>query len=247
MPYPALDMTLAAVLVTLLLAGLVRGFSGFGTGMVAIPVLAAAHDPVTAVVVVAIVDSLPQLPAALPVLKYARWREVLPLAAGAILLLPAGLAVLRLGDPLVLRWVICLSVLAGLAALASGWRYHGPRPPLLSGGVGAAAGFLGGIAGIPGPPPVLYWMASPEPQGVIRANLMALFLLLEIATLANVVMSGMVNGERLMLGIAGAPVYLAGILAGRALFPLASPATYRRLAFAVILFAVITALPLWNG
>ena len=103
MPYPALDMTLAAVLVTLLLAGLVRGFSGFGTGMVAIPVLAAAHDPVTAVVVVAIVDSLPQLPAALPVLKYARWREVLPLAAGAILLLPAGLAVLRLGDPLVLR------------------------------------------------------------------------------------------------------------------------------------------------
>ena len=51
----------------------------------------------------------------------------------------------------------------------------------------------------------------------------------------------------LMLGIAGAPVYLAGILAGRALFPLASPATYRRLAFAVILFAVITALPLWNG
>ena len=114
-------------------------------------------------------------------------------------------------------------------------------------GVGAAAGFLGGIAGIPGPPPVLYWMASPEPQGVIRANLMALFLLLEIATLANVVMSGMVNGERLMLGIAGAPVYLAGILAGRALFPLASPATYRRLAFAVILFAVITALPLWNG
>ncbi|MFP1630924.1 TSUP family transporter [Zhengella sp. ZM62] len=247
MPLPALDVTLAAVLVTLLLAGLVRGFSGFGTGMVAIPVLAATHDPVTAVVVVAIVDSLPQLPAALPVLKYARWREVLPLAAGAILLLPAGLAVLRMGDPLVLRWVICLSVLAGLAALASGWRYLGPRPPLLSAGVGAVSGFLGGIAGIPGPPPVLYWMASPEPQGVIRANLMALLLLLEIATLANVVLGGMVTGERFLLGLAGAPVYLAGIIAGRALFPLASAATYRRLAFAVILFAVITALPLWNG
>ncbi|MCB1427173.1 MAG: sulfite exporter TauE/SafE family protein [Zhengella sp.] len=170
MAFPTFDITLAAVLAVLLLAGLVRGFSGFGTGMVAIPVLAATHDPVTAVVVIAIVDSLPQLPAALPALRYARWREVLPLAAGAVLLLPAGLAVLRHGDPLVLRWVICLGVLAALVALASGWRYHGPRPPVLSGGVGAVAGFLGGIAGIPGPPPVLYWMASPEPQGVIRAT-----------------------------------------------------------------------------
>lgn len=247
MTLPALDLTFAAVLAVLLLAGLVRGFSGFGTGMVAIPVLAAAHDPVTAVVVVAIVDSLPQLPAALPALKHARWREVLPLAAGAILLLPAGLAVLRMGDPLVLRWVICLSVLAGLAALASGWRYHGPRPPALSAGVGAAAGFLGGIAGIPGPPPILYWMASPEPQGVIRANMLALLLVLETATLVNVLAGGLVTPERFALGLSGAPVYLAGILAGRALFPLASPAAYRRLAFAVILFAVLTALPLWEG
>ena len=72
MAFPTFDITLAAVLAVLLLAGLVRGFSGFGTGMVAIPVLAATHDPVTAVVVIAIVDSLPQLPAALPALRYAR-------------------------------------------------------------------------------------------------------------------------------------------------------------------------------
>ena len=247
MTFPTLDITLATILATLLLAGLVRGFSGFGTGMIAIPVLAAARDPVTAVVVIAIVDSLPQLPAALPVLRYARWREVVPLAAGAILLLPAGLTVLRHGDPLVLRWVICLCVLGGLAALASGWRYHGRRTVLLSGGVGAMAGFLGGIAGIPGPPPVLYWMASPEPQGVIRANLLALFLVLEVATLANVLAGGMITPDRLALGIAGAPVYLAGILGGRALFPLASAATYRRLALLVILFAVVTALPVWQA
>ena len=68
-----------------------------------------------------------------------------------------------------------------------------------------------------------------------------------MATLANVLAGGMITEERLTLGLAGAPVYLVGILAGRALFPLATAAAYRRIAFAVILFAVTTALPLWDG
>ncbi|WP_245408384.1 TSUP family transporter [Zhengella mangrovi] len=247
MTLPEFDIALIAVLATIALAGLVRGFSGFGTGMIVIPVLAATRDPVTAVVVVAIIDSLPQMPAALPALRYTRWREVLPLALAALLTLPAGLAVLRTGDPLALRWAICAAVLLAVALLASGWRYHGPRPPLLSGTIGALAGFLGGIGGIPGPPPVLYWMASPEPPAVIRANLFALLLILDLATLANVLGTGMMTADRLALGLVAAPVYLTGILAGRALFPLASAAAYRRLAFVVILVAVVTALPVWDG
>lgn len=228
---------------TVLVAGIARGLSGFATGMITVPVAAALYDPVTAVVVVVIIDSIPILPVSIPALKHARWREVLPVFAGLTLFLPLGVYILKTVDPTPMRWLICLAILACAAALWRGWRYKGPRSLPVSFSVGSVAGVLGGIASIPGPPVIIYWLASALPAITMRANLLSLFFLGEFVSIGNLWAAGLFEMPRVMLGLAAAPVYLVGLLTGWFLYGLASERTYRRVTFFLIITAAITALP----
>ena len=124
------------------LAGLVRGFSGFGGAMIYMPLVAAIYDPRIAAVTILLVDFVCSTPFAIPEIRRCNWREVRPISIA----MAVGRAVRRLWllivlDPIVLRWCIAIVVLSLVPVLASGWRYHGPaarcRSPL---GVGLFAG-----------------------------------------------------------------------------------------------------------
>ena len=228
---------------TVVAAGVVRGLSGFGTGMIVAPVAAALYDPVTAVVLLVIIDSLPTLPLTIPVMKIARWREVVPILAGMALFIPVGVFILKNGDETALRWLICLAILACAVTLWSGWRYRGPRGLPVSFGIGGLAGVLAGIASIPGPPVIIYWLASGMPTAIVRANLLALFLLSELLSAANLWAADLFDRPRIMLGLFMIPVYMLGLFAGWRLYGTASDATYRRVAFILIVMAALVALP----
>src|SRR5699024_9294868 len=128
---------------TAVLAGLVRGFSGFGSAMVLVPVASALTSPQTAVVLLLFTDTLLTLPMVVPAARRCNWREVLPLAAGALCTVPLGVHLLLILDQTLLRWIISLLILILVALLASGWRWSG-RPNLLHTGlVGGASGLTG--------------------------------------------------------------------------------------------------------
>lgn len=228
---------------TVVVAGIVRGLSGFGTGMIVAPVAAGLYDPVTAVVLLVIIDSLPTLPLTIPVMRIARWREILPILAGFTLFVPLGIYVLKNGNETALRWLICSAILACAATLWSGWRYRGPRGLPVSFGVGGIAGVLSGIASIPGPPVIIYWLASGMPTAIVRANLLVLFLFSELLSAANLWAADLFDRPRIMLGLLMIPVYALGLFAGWRLYGAASDTTYRRVAFTLIVAAALLALP----
>lgn len=241
---PAFDHSLLVLLSTIAVAGMARGLSGFGTGMIVAPVAGALYDPVTAVVLIVIMDSLPTLPVTLPVLRIARWREVLPVLGGLALFVPAGVYILKHGDPGLLRWLICLTILLCAAMLWRGWRYRGPRSLPVSLSVGGLAGVLSGIASIPAPPVIFYWLASALPAAVVRANLLTLFFLGEFLSIGSLWAAGLFETQRVMLGLVACPVYLAGILAGWHFYSRSSEQTYRRITFVLIILAAVLALPM---
>ncbi len=247
MVFPELDAALAALLVTILVAGVAKGLSGFGSGMIVAPVAGALYGPKAALVIVVLIDSLPAVPITIPVLPLARWREVLPVIAGLLLLFPAGIAILTHGDTDVLRWTISIAILACAATLMSGYRYRGPRNAAVSLGVGGVAGILSGIASIPGPPVIAYWMASGLPAAVVRANLLTLFLLGEVVSLGNIWAAGLLKAEVVMIALAAAPVYFAGLIAGARAFDRSSERAYRIATYGLIVFAAVLALPLFDG
>jgi len=105
-----------------LLAGLVRGFSGFGAAMVFIPLARVVVRPEVAVPLLLIADNLATLHITLPSFRRCCWPEILPLTAGAVLTLPLGVALLVSVDPQAMRWATSLTILAAVALHASGGR-----------------------------------------------------------------------------------------------------------------------------
>lgn len=241
--FPQPDPSFALLCLTVVVAGVARGMSGFGTGLIVTPVAASLYGPQVAVPMLVILDSLPTIPVTLPALRKATWPEVLPVLLGLALLLPVGVFVLSHADAKFLRWTISVAVLASAAVLAMGWRYQGPRGPSVSFGVGGLAGLLSGVASIPGPPVIFYWMASDMAAAVVRANLLTLFLLSEGLSIVSFWVAGLFDAEVVGLGLAAIPPYFAGLVAGSRLNGMATDATLRRVTLGLVVLSGLIALP----
>ena len=236
---------LAATIAAAALAGLARGFSGFGAALIFIPLASAVLGPRVAAPVLMLVDNLTAFP-----LVPAAWRgadrgEVASLAAGALLGTPLGAWLLLHLDPLALRWGMCALAAAMLALLASGWRYHG-RPALpLSLAVGGAAGLFSGAAQMGGPPVVAYWLGGAIPAARVRANIVLFFAAGGLISAAVYLLGGLLTAEVLVLAALVAPAYGLGLWCGNRCFGAASEATFRRICFLLIALAALLGLPLW--
>ncbi|WP_202332861.1 sulfite exporter TauE/SafE family protein [Mesorhizobium sp. L-8-3] len=246
MTIPAIDIAALTLFAVVLVAGVARGLSGFGTGMIVAPVAGALYGPKAALAIIVIIDSLPAIPVTLPALRIARWREVLPVALGMLLLFPAGVYLLSAGDAGVLRWLISISIFACVVVLYAGWRWRGLRNPAVSIGVGGVAGVLSGLASIPGPAVIAYWMAGGLPAVIVRANLLTLFFLGEFVSIGNLWFAGLFEPGVVGMGVMAAPVYFAGILAGWWAFGLASENAYRLVTFGLIVLSALLALPVFD-
>lgn len=242
--FPAFDLSFFILVVTVMVAGVARGMSGFGSGMIIAPVAAALYGPQVAVPMLALLDSFPTIPVTIPALRLARWREVLPVTVGLLVFLPIGVYLLAHGNENALRWTICASILVCAAVLWSGWRYRGPRSLPISFGVGGVSGVLSGVASVPGPPVIFYWMASDLPAILVRANLMSLFLISDLLSIANYWVARLFTGEVIGLALAATPPYFVALLIGSRFAGLASEATYRRVTFVLIVISAVLAVPL---
>ncbi len=228
------------------LAGLVRGFTGFGTAMVYLPIAGQVLEPAAALVVLILVDFVGPIPAVPRALRDGHPRDVLRLGVGAFIGLPLGISVLLLLSPEVFRNTVSGLTLVLLAVLVSGLRYRGhvSRPAIY--GIGVMGGFLGGAAGLPGPPVILLYMARPLPVEVIRANTLLYLLLNDILMVGLFWWRGLLAPEPVLIGLFMIPLYLAAVSLGAWLFDPRHEKLYRRLAYAIIAGSALSGLPLWD-
>jgi uncharacterized membrane protein YfcA len=236
---------IAAVFVTAL-AGIVRGFSGFGSALIYIPLIAAIYDPRIAAVTLLITDSVASLPFTVSQTRRCNWREVAPVSAAAIATIPLGAMALQYADPVLLRWGIACLVIGLLAVLVSGWRYHLAPSIAASIGVGLFAGFGTGAVQVSGPLAIIYWLGGPNSAAVVRANLMVYFALLSIASIVVYYLRGLFTIDVLVMSLVLGPIFIATMSAGAYLFRGAGETAYRRIAYAIIALSAAVSLPLFD-
>ncbi len=229
-----------------LLAGLVRGFSGFGTAMIYLPIAAQFLSPVEALVTLTIMDSLGPIPAIPRAVREADWPDLRRLLIALVLCLPIGIFLLISVPPETFRFSVAIVSLLLLAALISGVRYKGRLSPAKVYGVGSAAGVLGGAVGLPGPPVILFYMASPHPPTVIRATTMVFLFSFDLILMGMLGFQGMLSLSGVMLGVIIAPCMLVGTLLGTWLFRPEYETLYRTAAYVIIGVSALRGLPIWG-
>ncbi|MCK0167808.1 sulfite exporter TauE/SafE family protein [Jannaschia sp. S6380] len=228
------------------LAGLIYGFAGFGSALVFMPVGARILPPELAVAVFAITgigSVFTMLPRTWP--RADRPATVWMILA-ALASMPIGIVLLIRTDPVPLRWAICGLVALTLVAVVSGWKLRlgsGPVPRLT---LGSAAGFVGGTTGLLGPVVILTTLASGDAADRMRANLSSFLTIVNVALLPMLWVGGALTGPVLWMGAVLLPVYMGGTLIGAALFRPGAERLYRRVAYLVVVGAVLLGLPLFD-
>lgn len=235
-----------ALIVTISVAGIVRGFTGFGTALIFAPV-AALYLPPAAMIGVITLTGFFSSSALLP----RAWRkgdraDVLVMAAGAIVSAPAGIWLMQTLPVEAVRWTISAIGAITLLSLIAGWRYRGTisRPGLFL--VGAAAGLVGGATGLTGPAVILFYLTGPKGAEVVRANTILFLAALDIIIAANLAVQGIFTWELFWIAmILGVPYFVTALI-GQRLFDPAREAVYRWGAYLVIAAALLRGLPLWS-
>ena len=213
------DRRLMAAVAIALLSGAVRGFSGFGSALIYIPLIAAVYEPRIAAATMLLIDFVGSFPFAVRAFPLCRWREVVPITAAAAAAVPIGTLALLWVEPVILRWIIAALVIALLAVLASGWRYHG-RPVLpVALAVGAISGLGSGAVQIAGPPVIIYWLGGASHAAIVRANLMVYFMLTGAIGCIAYFAQGLLTREVVALSLLLGPPYLLAMAAGARRFP----------------------------
>lgn len=235
---PGLDIDAAqaaALLLAAIVAGVLRGFSGFGAALVLAPVVSLIVGTQVAVpaILLAIFATTAQLFA--PAWPHVRWSDQFALSVPGCIGVPAGVLLLLYLDPELMRRAI--SAITALIALflLSGWRSG--RPPTRSGSatMGTLGGILSGAASIGGPPVIAYLLAGPGSPTQTRATLIYYFAFTQAASLIMFWIGGLMRWEVLVTAALIAPSLVAGTWVGAKLFHLASERVFRLAALTILL------------
>lgn len=239
--------TIASLIAVTLAASLARGFSGFGAALIFIPLASAFLGPKVAVPLLLVVDSImtaAMIPAAV---RASDQRDVLTMALGALVGVPAGTWLLTSLDPMSLRWGIVGLAAAMLVVLVSGWRYRNRPSPPLTVLVGLVSGFCSGAAQIGGPPVVAYWLGGPGSARTVRANIIFYFAVTSVIAAVGYVWGGVITLQVLAFAGVIAPVYGLGAWAGSRMFGLASEQSFRRICLIMIAIATLVSMPVLDS
>lgn len=191
--FVSLTITVSSVFV----AGIIRGYSGFGFAMVAVTSISLVLPPVQVVPTVLMLEVLASLRLVPQVWRDIDWGSLRWLLAGSLLAAPCGVYLLVNIPAVPMRISISLLVLAAAILLIRGWAWR--RMPgrswIFSAGV--SSGILNGAAAIGGPPVILLYLSSPAGVTVSRASIIAYFFAIDAISLAMSSIQGLTTSKTL--------------------------------------------------
>lgn len=220
-------------------AGMLRGFSGFGSSLLMVPVLALLIGPTTAVVIGTLLEGLATLMLLPSSVAHADRGRLLTMGAAGAIAIPFGHLALLTLDPTLSNLAICAAVVVMSGLVWQGIGLGVPRDTRGEAGTGLISGFLTGFGSIGGPPLVLYVLAGAGTAVQKRADLIVVAGFTQAAAIVSMIAFGLLTfsgaGDAALL----APVFFGGGLLGARLFRLASEQTYQRVALGSLFVAAV--------
>ena len=196
-----------------LIAYLVRGICGFGSGLIAIPILSLLFPLKVAVPLVVMLDYLASAGQGVSQRQSIQWSEIIRLIVPALIGVSAGLLLFHMVNAELLT-----RVLGGFVFLYALYSLWGPRMPRASSWWAVPAALSGGavgtLFGTGGPFYVTYLKARQLEMADFRATFACIFLLDGTARVAGYVGTEVVNIQLLVLLAMSLPVMILGMYLG---------------------------------
>ena len=209
---------LVIVFATMVLAGFMRGFVGFGSALIIIMVFSAIFSPVVAVAI-SCLTGLPTVIQLVPTaIRHSEHAFVLPFAIPALIAAPFGTLVLVSTDPILMKIAISLFILAAVGLMYRGWRAWGRIGAKTMFCFGLGSGLVQGAAGVGGPPVVALVLSRPGDAETQRANVIGTVSALALSSPVPLWYYGLFTPNVLMLSVLLFPLFTLSAWAGARFF-----------------------------
>ena len=237
--------SLLATMAGVLFASILRGFTGFGFGLAAVPILSLALPPTEVVPLVVTLQVAVGAGGLRTAWHDCDWRSVRALVPGLICGVPVGLLVLTVLPPNPVRLAIGSIILLSVWLIERGVRLP-PHPSwILSASVGLASGVISGMASMGGPPIVVYLLAVGHSAVRMRSTAIVYFMLAGIVSFIPMAATGLINRDLLIWAAASIPVLFAGSWIGTRAFLRTEPRQHRMAA--LVALSILAAMLIGRG
>ena len=233
LPLPSVETTLALWL-GVVVASILRSFTGFGFGLTAIPFFVVILTPIqSAVLSVALTFSVGLFGIKPAIIKQHTQHLLVPLLF-AFLGTIAGTYTLLILDVTTFKLLVGLMIVL----LCTVMEFAPPMPKLKSKTADALAGLLSGLGngatGIPGMPVIPLWMLTEQNNAFLRGKLMVYFTYTALFGLMVFSVNQLVTPQLIGMYLVCLPVMVFGTYIGSSLFQKASGNVYRKTAVFVL-------------
>ncbi|TXL78123.1 sulfite exporter TauE/SafE family protein [Vineibacter terrae] len=220
--------------VVVLVAGLMRGFAGFGSAMLMAPVFAVLFGPTDMIATVVAIE----LAVSLQLFPSARgdcdWRIVGPMSVVVCLAMPLGAWLLASVDKGLIVKTVSGIIVVFVLIMASGIRYRGERSVGAGMVVGALSGVMMATTSVGGPPVLMYLLAGNDPPARHRANIITYYMATQVPLIGIMFWYGLAGVGSIVRGLVLLPLMLVGAWIGRLLFNPRDERLYRSVALAIL-------------
>jgi hypothetical protein len=217
-------------------AGFTQGFTGFGSALVALPLLVLFIDIKTAIPLCSLNGLLITGFLALRLRRHIDRKKIAPLLVGSLPGIFIGASLLKKADPGLMK-----ILLSGLLISYALYRLLGKnraalRPhPFWSYVAGFATGIIGSAFSAGGPPVIIYTTLTGWRKNEIKATLSGFFLVSTMFIVVAHAVNGLTTGPVLISFAAAAPGVLVGVISGSKLYDRVDSEEYLRLLYFCLL------------
>lgn len=235
----------AATLAAVLAAAVLRGFTGFGFALAAVPLMGMAMMPSEAVPIAVLLQLIAGLNDLRRNHRDGHWWSLRWLIMGAVIGSPLGALVLSVAPAAAARLIISCITFGAVIVLGRGFAFAAVPSRLVTVGVGTLAGLFNGLAGMPAPAVVVYYMSGPFRSVVARASLLIFFLATSVAAFASIAFFGLATARVIWLTLLTLPVMFVGTWIGEQGFRRGTARLHRQVSVASL--AIVALLSMIKG
>jgi uncharacterized protein len=222
-------------------AMLIRALTGFGSALIAIPLLSILFGAKFAIPFILLFECL------IDIMILGRERlnvkgemsRTWPFIVSGLIGIPLGTQVLILSSDRILKMVIGIALIVFSLLLLWNVNLKLKRDKFGSATVGLLGGFLCGSIGMPGPPMALILSSQGIAKEEFRRLIVIFLTVVDFLTFFYFLWIGLIDADMLLQGLKLLPALALGYLAGNYLFGKVEEAAFRRLTLGITLAAGI--------
>ena len=229
------------IVLVILFSGFIRGFLGFGSGLITIPILSYLYSPIFAMVFNIAIE----IPATIYLTylgaKSCKFKEISPMFFAMMLTIPIGTIFLVSVNEQLIKIIMSILVIFFVLLIASGWKLKATVTKYVLTISGVISGLMQGATGMGGPPYATVLLSKGDSDNVTRGNILIMSTGIVISAIISFYMFNLFTKELLLTGLITSPIYILTTYTGTKFFDLSGNRYYRNISlFSLGLIGVLT-------